>query len=307
LLPSNSLSESDSRVSNRGACYGKINRVSADLPDSTRRWLEQSYDAYPRVEAAFQAALDESLHPRGPELLYDLVRDFGLAPESLAVDVGCGEGTHSFQLAERFQFNVAGLDPVPRHIELASSELAARAAVDPELGRRVRFEIEAAEALPFEDRTVDLIWCRDVLVHVADLDRAYAEFHRVLRANGRALVYQMFGTDRLEPREAGWFWPTMGVVPTSTDPARTESAIEAARLRIDDCIVIGSDWGEWAEEQSGKPGQRLLYAARLLRDPQRYIAQFGRQAYEIMLGDCLWHVYAMIGKLERRVYLLSKT
>jgi hypothetical protein len=24
-----------------------------------------------------------------------------------------------------------------------------------------------------------------------------------------------------------------------------------------------------------------------------------------MLGDCLWHVYAMIGTLERRVYLLS--
>jgi hypothetical protein len=24
-----------------------------------------------------------------------------------------------------------------------------------------------------------------------------------------------------------------------------------------------------------------------------------------MLGDCLWHVYAMIGKLERRIYLLT--
>jgi hypothetical protein len=25
-----------------------------------------------------------------------------------------------------------------------------------------------------------------------------------------------------------------------------------------------------------------------------------------MLGDCLWHVYAMIGKLTCRVYLLSR-
>jgi hypothetical protein len=24
-----------------------------------------------------------------------------------------------------------------------------------------------------------------------------------------------------------------------------------------------------------------------------------------MLGDCLWHVYGMIGKLNRRVYILS--
>jgi hypothetical protein len=25
----------------------------------------------------------------------------------------------------------------------------------------------------------------------------------------------------------------------------------------------------------------------------------------MMLGDCLWHVYALIGKLSRRIYLLS--
>jgi SAM-dependent methyltransferase len=270
-------------------------------------WLDLSYDVYARVEEAFQAALDESLHPRGPELLYDLVRGLELAPGSLAVDVGCGDGKHSLQLAQRFHLAVTGLDPVPRHIELASSELAAFAARDPEVGRRVRFGLGAAEALPLENRTVDLVWCRDVLVHVADLDKAYAEFHRVLRTNGRVLVYQMFGTDRLEAREAEWLWRTMGVVPTSADPARTDAAIVAAGLRIEDCIDLGTEWGEWAEEQSGKPGRRLLWASRLLRDPQRYRTRFGQAMYEIMLGDCLWHVYGMIGKLDRRVYLLSKS
>jgi SAM-dependent methyltransferase len=269
-------------------------------------WLEQSYDAFPRVEEAFHAALDESLAPRGPEVLYDLVQDFELAPGSLAVDVGCGEGSHSFRLAERFGLRVVGLDPVPRHIELATTELAAVTAREPELGRRVRFEPGAAEALPFEDGAVDLVWCRDVLVHVADLDRAYGEFQRVVRPGGRGLVYQMFGTERLEPREAEWFWRVMGVVPASADPAGTEAAISKAGLRIDDCIRIGSDWGECAEEQTGKASGRLLYAARLLRDPARYIAQFGSSAYEIMLGDCLWHVYGMIGKLERRAYVLSR-
>jgi hypothetical protein len=44
----------------------------------------------------------------------------------------------------------------------------------------------------------------------------------------------------------------------------------------------------------------------LRRDPERYRARFGEAAYEILLGDCLWHVYAMIGKLERRVYLLRR-
>jgi SAM-dependent methyltransferase len=261
--------------------------------------LEFSYDAFPRIEESFHAALDESLHPRGPEFLYDLVRDMALPAGSLAVDVGCGEGRHSVELAERFGLTVIGLDPVPRQIEVATASLASREA-------DVRFELGSAEALPLEDGTVDLVWCRDVLVHVADLDRAYAEFQRVLRLNGRVLVYQMFAGDRLEPREAQWLWNAIGAVPTSTDRARTDAAISAAGLRVDHCTDV-SEWGEWAEEQTGKGGRRLLYAARLLRDPERYVARFGQAAYEIMLADCFWHVYGMIGKLQRVVHLLSKT
>ncbi len=83
------------------------------------------------------------------------------------------------------------------------------------------------------------------------------------------------------------------------------AAISAAGLRVDDCIDL-SEWGEWSEEKTGKSSTRLLYASRLLRNPQQYIAHFGQTAYDIMLGDCLWHIYAMIGKLERRVYLLSR-
>lgn len=272
-----------------------------------RRWLEQFYDAYPRIESEFQAVLEEGLNPRGPDVLYDLVEEFGLSSGSVAVDVGCGEGKHAVELAERFPLMVAGVDPVLRHVELARAKLTACAALQPELEHRVSFALAAAEALPLEDGTVDLVWCRDVLVHVADLDRAYAEFRRILRPNGRVLVYQMFAGDRMEPREAEWLWRTMGVVATSADRAHTEAAIAAVGLRLDDCIDLGTEWGEWSEERAGKSSRQVLYAARLLRDPQRYIARFGPAAYEIMLGSCLWHVYGMIGKLDRTVYLLSMT
>jgi SAM-dependent methyltransferase len=268
-------------------------------------WLEQSYDAYPRIEAEFQAALETSLEPRGPELLYDLVSDLRFPTGAIAVDVGCGEGRHTVKLAERFGFTVTGFDPVQRHIELANEELAAAAEQRPELARRVRFQLGKAEALPVEEGSVDLIWCRDVLVHVATLDLAYAEFRRILREGGRALVYQMFGTDRLEPREAEWLWKTAGVIPTSAEPDRTDAAIAAAGLHVEACIDVGTEWGEWTQEQAGKGSRQLLHASRLLRAPERYVAQFGQAAYDIMLGDCLWHVYGMIGKLTRRVYLLS--
>jgi SAM-dependent methyltransferase len=251
--------------------------------------LTESYEEFPRVEEAFRAALDESLRPRSPELLYELVERLALPEESVVVDVGCGDGRHSYRLAEQFGFSVVGVDPFASEAE-----------------GRVRFVRGIAEALPLEDGSADLVWCRGVLVHVAGLERAYAEFRRVLRAGGGALVYEAFATDRLEPREAAWLWRALGVTAGSTDPARHEAAIAAAGLRVDERIDLGSEWGEWSEEQFGTGGRKLLHAARLLREPERYRGRFGEAAYEIMLGDCLWHVYAMIGKLERRVYVLSR-
>ncbi|MFL6072796.1 MAG: class I SAM-dependent methyltransferase [Mycobacteriales bacterium] len=261
------------------------------------RWsLEQAYDAYPRIEEEFSAALDESLHPRGPDVLYDLVAGMGLPPGAVALDVGCGEGGQALALRQRFRFRVTGIDPVPRHLEVAR---AAAGADGP------TFTAGTAEDLPAGDGTADLVWCRDVLVHVADLPRAYAEFRRVLRPGGRVLVYQVFGTDLLEPREAAWLFDVMGVVPTSADPARTDAAIAAAGLVTDQCLHIGTEWGEWAEEHRHHVGRKLLHAARLRRDPARYRDRFGGAAYDMMLGDCLWHVYALLGKLTRRAYLLT--
>jgi SAM-dependent methyltransferase len=125
--------------------------------------LRESYEEFPRIEEAFRAALDESLRPRGPDLLYELVQGFELPADSLVLDVGCGEGPHAYRLAERFGFTVVGIDPHPPHVEATP---------------QVRFVLGAAEALPVEDNAADLVWCRDVLVHVADLEKAYAEFRR---------------------------------------------------------------------------------------------------------------------------------
>jgi len=266
--------------------------------------LDEFYDDYPRIEADFQAALDESLNPRGPDLLYEMVIKLQLSPGANVVDLGCGEGQHSIRLAERFEFAVHGIDPVPRHIELANEGLGKAAKQNAELSKRVRFELGVSEALPIPDATVDLIWCREMLYHVEALDKSFAECRRVLRSGGHVLIYQMFGTDRLEPREAEWQWATARVVPANVNPKHIEAAFVAAGFEIDECIELGSEGGERAEEETGQGGRRLIHAARLLRAPERYIAQFGRTAYNIMLGDCLWHIYRMIGKLSPRVYLL---
>jgi hypothetical protein len=51
--------------------------------------------------------------------------------------------------------------------------------------------------------------------------------------------------------------------------------------------------------------RKLLHASRLQRNRPATSSATARPAYDMMLGDCLWPGYAMTGKLERRVYLLS--
>lgn len=260
--------------------------------------LDVFYDDFPRIEEDFGALLDESLDPRGPELLYDVVRGLGLARKADVIDVGCGEGRHALRLASELGMTVTGVDPVAQHVRIAAASAAEQPAAD-----RMRFAYGSAASIPSPDAAFDLVWCRDVMVHVADQSAAYLEMRRVARPGARAVVYQTFATRLLEPHEGARLFATMGVVPGSAEVDAAESAMREAGWRVDECHELGSEWGEYAEERSGS--RRLLHAARLLRDPARYRARFGDPAYDIMLGDCLWQVYRMIGKLSPRIYVLT--
>lgn len=88
--------------------------------------LHEASRFFNRIEEAFQEALDASLDSRGPDSLYDLIGHLGLPRSATVVDVGCGKGAQAVDLANRFGFNVVGVDPVPRH-ELASRAAQARA------------------------------------------------------------------------------------------------------------------------------------------------------------------------------------
>jgi SAM-dependent methyltransferase len=231
------------------------------------------------VEAAFNELLDVSLHPRGPELLYELVAGIGLPPGARAVDVGAGRGTHARVLAERFGLDVVAVDPAD------------------DTGR--------AEALPLEDASVDLVWCRDVLSLVEDVGAAFREFRRVLRPGARAIIFLMLVGPRFDPRDVEEILLPLECHPSSLDELTVEEAIASAGFEIERRVEIGSEWGEHAEEREGKPGRRLLWAARLLREPERYVERFGEAHYRTMLADCLWHVGAMTGKLSRRAYVLA--
>ena len=264
--------------------------------------VDASYDDYPLIETAFQHVLDGSLDPRGPDSLFDVLGALDLPADGVAIDVGCGEGHDAVALARRFGLRLHGVDPVQRTIDRATALAAAEGLSD-----TVAFRLGWAEALPLPDATADLVWCKEV-VTLTDVNRAFAEFRRVLRPSGMGLVYQVLTGPRMSDAEARQFWELdLGYGRArSLRPADVEAAIARAGLDLRQRIDFASEWGEYAQERTAAGGRRLVHTARLLRDPQRYIERFGEAAYRIMLGDCLWHVYRMIGKLHGAAFVFAK-
>jgi ubiquinone/menaquinone biosynthesis C-methylase UbiE len=254
-----------------------------------------------------EAVLDESLSPRGlNQLLFDLVADTGLPPGSTVLDIGAREGRYSFELSRRFGFTVRGVEPVRRHLDNAARDLAALSIEEPEAAARVRIQEGVAEKLTDPSGSVDLIWCRDVLVHVENLETVFGEFRRVLKPGGRALVFQMTATDWLSPAEAAFMWPPAGIHAASLDPQRFEAAITTAGLSIVQCIQLHGETRERLEEDGvAASSKQLLRVSRMLRNRAACEERFGTITYEFMLTDCLWGVYQMIGKLNPRIYVLS--
>jgi len=252
---------------------------------------------------SFDALLDSSLTPRGPSMLLQIVRELDLRPDSVALDVGCGSGSHSFRLATHFGLQVLGVDPAQRQLDLARE---ARRDVPEEIASRVTFGRGSATHLPVADSSAHLVWCRDALAREADLDDAFSEFARALRPGGRAVIHQLVATPLLSSSEAAWLFPVMGVAPSSMSPATTDDALRRAGFVVDADLDLGSEWGEHAEEESGAAGRALLRASRLQREPDRYRSAVGDAAYDAMLGDSLWQVYLMLGKLSGRILVLSR-
>lgn len=257
------------------------------------------------IEDAFLADVDVSLGPRGSEALYDLVDELALPVGAVVLDAGCGKGGHTVELVRRFGVRAIGVDAAQVQLDFAAQTVAAAESTTPGIATKVELMAGRVERLPLDAGSVDLVWCRDMLGLVDDLDAAYREFARVLRPKGRAIVYQGGLAPDMTEQEARRFVALDGPI-ASADPARIEHAIAASGLHLDQWCSVGLEWAEHFAETTGKSQRRLLHLARLLRQPDRYIERFGRWEYDVMVADCYWHLWRLMGKLDERVYLLSK-
>lgn len=116
------------------------------------------------------------------------------------LDVGCGPGTITADLAQRIPGGtVVGVDLPADVIETAQRTLG---------GPNVRFEVGDVYGLGFADASFDVVFAHQVLQHLSDPVAALTELRRVLRPGGVLAVrdsdYGAFVWSPADPRLTRW-------------------------------------------------------------------------------------------------------
>jgi len=108
--------------------------------------------------------------------------DAALPERADVLQLGCGAGGETEGWARRFSsWRITATDYDPYMVTRAAQRLAF-------LGERVRVARADATALPYADRTFDLVVAVHVWHHVGDWRTATVEAHRVLRPDGALLL-----------------------------------------------------------------------------------------------------------------------
>lgn len=261
--------------------------------------VEQMYDYWDLDWDEAMALTDMSLHPRPKDSIFDTLSTLGVGDESSVLDIGGRDATDGLAIAERFGCRVIVVDPVQENVDDGERAIASH-----DHGALVDIHRGKINQIPVDDDTVDVVFSRDMMTHVEDLDGALIECRRVLVDTGSMLIHQVFETPLLEPAEKARICADLATVAERLSIDAFEVSVRRAGFTIQTIDPIGSEWLEsFLEREDGE--KRLLRAARMRRNKHDIVARIGVAPYRVMQANNLWTIYRMIGKLEERLYTLT--
>ena len=256
------------------------------------------YEIWSR-DSELRTTLQQSLEPRGTEWLFELFASLKPRPGDVLVDIGCRDAKHSIRLIREHGLRGYAVDPLPLHVEQAKAEVDAAGVDLTVLEGRI-------ETLPFDNGSVDWIWCRDVLVHT-DVRRGLAECARVLRSGRRMLTYVTLATEWLEPLEKSLLVAATALVPESLEAAHVEASARDAGFKEIAVHRLAGEWRErMIEDGTWDAAASLLMLSRLHRREDALVAAQGPAAVDAVRGGQLWGIYQLIGKLCPTVYVWER-
>lgn len=182
------------------------------------------------------------------------------------VDIGCGTGPASLQLAEEAGAQVVAVDNHPPFLEQLNS-----AAQDQGVADRIRTLDAWMEDLPLPDGCADLLWAEGS-AYVMGVDAALRAWRRLLAPGGVLVLTEAGWTSDRPAKAARAFWepayPAMRSIAATVDAATAAGWTVAATY-----LLPESDWAEYYGPLAERIGQ--LRSAR--PDAAAVLDEVGRE------------------------------
>ena len=185
-----------------------------------------------------------------------------VAGESL-LDVGCGEGLIGFGALERGAGHVVFSDISQDLLDFCRETADALGVSD-----RCSFVKAPAHQLgDLADSSVDVVTSRSVLIYMAEKERAFREFFRVLRTGGKVSLFEPINRFGMDERGQGfWGYPSDGLHDLAE---RVERVYEAIQPPSDPMLDFDErDLVRFAEEAGFFPIDLELQAEVRRTDPK---------------------------------------
>ena len=225
-------------------------------------------------------AIRTSLNPARLQYFASVFAARGLDPAGkVIIDIGCGGGLMAEEIA-RLGAAVIGIDPSAASISTARAHAAGS-------GLDIDYRVGSGERLPAGDGCAEVVYCVDVLEHVADLDAVIGETARVLKPGGLYL-FDTINRTRLSKltviklsqqwAATAWMPPGLHDWDQFITPAELSDCLAQHGLRQQDVTGMSP----------GVSPPALIRLTRLVRQVKKgriSYADFGRQAAFTLTSD----------------------
>lgn len=138
----------------------------------------------------------------------EMIRHVTSSRPKLILDVACGPGAVTAQLARSCDASIVGVDLSPEMLREATSTVQVRYA------HRVRLVQAHAEELPFADATFDALTFTYLLRYVADPQAVLKELARVVKPGGRIASLEFAVPSRVHWHLSWWLY-TRAILPVA--------------------------------------------------------------------------------------------
>jgi len=192
-----------------------------------------------------------------------LARMANLQPDMCILDVGGGLGGPARTLALEFGCRVTVVDLTESYV-LAGRMMTALMKLDDHVTHQTGDALE----LPFDDASFDAIWTQNSGMNIADKERLYAGFHRIIRPNG-LLVIQEPVSGPNHPPHFPVMWSKDGANHFVRKPDQLRAVIEASGFHL-------VQWNDVTNEKAPPKIIRPKYSIQKLVMGEGLLAQIRR-------------------------------